>query len=373
MTVTHTFSPDHQIQRCVAPSLGPGLWPRSIAELYGVSLGLDGDGQCIGIVALGGGYKQSDVDAALADQRLPTNTVFPYSVNKFQNTFGNNEEADIEVSMDVQIVAGLLPRARIVVYSAPSSQEDFIAAVAAAAHDNVHNPSILSISWGFPESQWSSSNIQDMQTALQDARIKNMTVLAASGDLLASCGLATPGGHVLFPASSPDVLCCGGTQVVLTADQSAIAEESVWNDNNGVVGTGGGLSNHFSVPPYQQAIHLPARMNGDPRPPGRGIPDVAALAAGNPGFRIVIDGIQQAKGGTSAATPLWAALIALANAKRGSPVGFVNPCFYSNPHLCQPILSGDNAGYEANGEWNACTGFGVPNGERTITGLSTLT
>ncbi|MGC2779591.1 MAG: peptidase S53, partial [Bradyrhizobium sp.] len=96
--------------------------------------------------------------------------------------------------------------------------------------------------------------------------------------------------------------------------------------------------------------------------------------AARPGYRIVINGQQVTKDGTSAATPLWAALLAMANAGRASPVGFVNPALYSDPALCRAITQGDNRvegrGYDAGPGWNACTGLGVPRGADIIAALA---
>jgi kumamolisin len=353
---------------------GPGLWPRDVARLYDIPLGADGHEQCVGVISLGGGYLQSDVDVALSAQKLPPNKIIDLSINNFINTFGTSETADTEVSMDVQILASLLPKARIVVYSAANTHADFIAAVNTAANDTVYRPEVLSISFGIIETFWSPAEIDAMQSALQDAKKNNITVVAASGDNLAYCGIPIPGGNVLFPGSSPDVLCCGGTEVVLSADGSRIAQERVWNDQDGTTGTGGGISKHFVVPSYQSSLHLPPGI--DDNHTGRGVPDVAALASEHPGYRILLNNVAKAKGGTSAATPLWAALITLANAKRGARLGFVNPCVYKNP-LCQPIATGNNrsqqGGYDAGDGWSACTGLGVPKGAATITGLATLT
>ena len=82
------------------------------------------------------------------------------------------------------------------------------------------------------------------------------------------------------------------------------------------------------------------------------------------------------KDGTSAVAPLWAALIAMANAQRGTPLGFVNPSLYANPALFRPITQGNNRverkGYDAGPGWNACTGLGVPKGAEIIAALAAV-
>src|SRR5205807_1098250 len=82
-------------------------------------------------------------------------------------------------------------------------------------------------------------------------------------------------------------------------------------------GTGGGISDKFPVPAYQSNEPLPPSVNdGATR---RGVPDVAGTAARTPGYRIILWGKPIVKDGTSAVAPLWAALVALANAQRGAP------------------------------------------------------
>jgi kumamolisin len=202
--------------------------------------------------------------------------------------------------------------------------------------------------------------------ALCDAARVGISIVAAAGDQLATCGISDGKAHVWFPASSPYVLGCGGTAFTLQGD------EMVWKQ--GQTGTGGGISDNYPVPDFQSSVALPASVNPDHRR-GRGVPDVAALAARPPGYRIVIDGQEMAKDGTSAATPLWAALLAMANAGRDTPLGVAPPHLYGTPGLTRQIMTGNNQqngiGYSAGGTWNACTGLGVPVAADIIAALAT--
>ena len=166
------------------------------------------------------------------------------------------------------------------------------------------------------------------------------------------------------------MLGCGGTAVTLNG--AALAGESVWNA--GFTGTGGGISDVFPVPAFQEHIAMPVSVNdGAMR---RGVPDVAAAAARQPGYRIILNGQPMAKDGTSAATPLWAGLIAIANAERGNPIGLINPSLYANPALCRVVTQGNNringTGYDAGPGWSACTGLGVPKGQQIVSALAAL-
>ena len=153
---------------------------------------------------------------------------------------------------------------------------------------------------------------------------------------------------------------------------SSITNEKVWNDGDS--GGGGGISDLFPVPTFQQNADLPPSVNdGQTR---RGVPDVAGDAAPGTGYRVVMNGQTQVVGGTSAVAPLWAGLAALINEGAATPIGFFLPFLYANSTLLRQITQGDNnpsgsdVGYPAGPGWNACTGLGVPNGESLFVALT---
>ena len=352
---------------------GAGLWPTDVARLYGIPLDHDGAGQCIGIVALGGGYLASDLAAASAQMGRPVPVVVEQSVSGVSNDFGGERaDADEELALDLQVLAGIVPGARLVVYFAPNTAAGLAQAIHQVVFDNVNRPQLLSISWGSAEKFWTAPTREAVQAALADAVRLKVSVTVAAGDFLATGGLNDSAAHVFFPASSPYVLGCGGTIATLASNGTNIATEAVWND--GSTGTGGGISDAFPMPVYQSNVLLPPSVNdGATR---RGVPDVAAAAAKIPGYRIIVGGDPLVKDGTSAVAPLWAALIALANAQRGAPLGLVNPALYGNPRLFRAITQGNNRahgkGYDAAPGWSACTGLGVPNGADVIAALAAV-
>lgn len=363
---------------------GAGLWPTEVAALYGIPLDRDVSRVCVGIIALGGGYLDTDLAKALAamgreapeviSQSVPAGPSAPGfgAARGNGNHFGGGTAADEEIALDLQILASMLPKARIVMYFAGNTIQSLVGAINQAIFDNANRPQVLSVSWGSAEMFWSSSARDAMQAVLADARRLKVTVLFAAGDELATGGLDDGKAHVWFPASSPYALSCGGTQPGVGNGSARLSEESVWND--GASGTGGGISDVFPVPAYQNNLVLPPSVNdGALR---RGVPDVAAAAAGTPGYRIIFNNAVMIKAGTSAVAPLWAGLIAIANAGRDTPLGFVNSAFYSNPTLFRQIEWGNNRvqgmGYDAGPGWNACTGLGVPRGADLIAALTTI-
>ena len=170
-----------------------------------------------------------------------------------------------------------------------------------------------------------------------------------------------------FPAASPYVVGCGGTK--LTISGGAIGSEQAWNElaaNEGA--TGGGVSEVFALPSYQQSANVPKAPNGFV---GRGVPDVAGNADPETGYNVVVDGQQSVIGGTSAVAPLWAGLLALINESLGANVGYVNPLLYSAKAEAtfHDITSGNNGTYSAGKGWDACTGLGTPNGTALLAAL----
>ena len=212
--------------------------------------------------------------------------------------------------------------------------------------------------------------MQTMNSALQDASTVDISVFSASGDNLSTDGVTDGRAHVDFPASSPWIIGCGGTSIAV--GNNTITTETVWNDGDS--GGGGGISDLFAVPAFQENAGLPPSVNdGQKR---RGVPDVAGNAAPSTGYRVVVNGQSQVFGGTSAVAPLWAGLAALINEGAATPVGFFLPFLYANPTLLRQITRGDNIpsgstiGYSAGPGWNACTGLGVPNGESLFVALT---
>ena len=353
-----------------AAEVSASFMPNNIARLYAFPTSVTGKGQCIALIELGGGFTPSDTTTAFRAMGLSPPAVVAVSVDGGQNTPSPDDGADGEVALDIQVAGGAAPGASLAVYFAPNTDAGFVDAITSAVHDTTHKPSVISISWGSAESNWTQQAIQTMNTALQDASTVNVSVFAASGDNLSTDGVDDGRAHVDFPASSPWTIGCGGTSIAVK--DATISTETVWND--GSSGGGGGISDLFAIPSFQQNTSLPPSANdGKTR---RGVPDVAGDAAPGTGYRVVVNGQTEVVGGTSAVAPLWAGLTALINEGAATPVGFFLPFLYANPTLLRQITQGNNIpsgssiGYQAGPGWNACTGLGVPNGESLFVALT---
>ena len=337
--------------------------PIQVATLYNFPAAVDGSGECIGLIELGGGYNPTDLSNYWSQLNLTeTPTVSAVSVgNGSNNPTGDPNGPDGEVMLDIEVSGSIAPGAKIVVYFAENTDAGFLNAITTAVHDSTNNPSVISISWGGPEASWTQQALTSMDEACQAAAAIGVTICVAAGDDGSTDGVTDGLNHVDFPASSPNVLGCGGTELV--ASGTTITSETVWNElANNEGATGGGISDVFPLPTWQNGANVPPSANPNHNI-GRGVPDVAGDADPNTGYVTLVDGQPDVIGGTSAVAPLWAGLIALINESIGKPVGFINPLLYQNPNGdFNSITSGNNGAYSAGPGWNPCAGLGSPIG-----------
>jgi kumamolisin len=342
--------------------------PVQVAKAYNFPTGATGAGQCIALIELGGGYSASDLTQFFGNLKISVPKVTAVSVDGATNSpTGDAGGPDGEVELDIEVAGAVAPGAQIAVYFAPNTDQGFIDAITTAVHDAKLKPSIISISWGGPEDSWTAQSRNALNSACQDASTMGVTVFAASGDDGSTDGSTSGNPTVDFPASSPFLIGCGGTKLTLSG--ASIGSEQVWNELSANEGaTGGGVSEVFALPSFQQGAKVPKAPNGFA---GRGVPDVAADADPATGYNVVVDGQQSVIGGTSAAAPLWAGLFALINQSLGANAGYVNPLLYSAKAEAtfHDIAAGNNGTYSAGPGWDACTGLGSPNGSALLAAL----
>jgi kumamolisin len=363
------------------------FFPAELATIYGFPAG-NGQGQTVGILEFGGGYFAADLTSFCKDAGVSVPSVKTISVN---NTPTNQRDgAEGEVMLDVEVVAGVCPAAAIAVYFSTFDESGWVAAIDTAVHDKTNPLTVLSISWGFGEDApggWSEGAIDAINDTLQAAALLGVSICVAAGDDGSDDQVGDGHAHVDFPSSSPFVLGVGGT--TLRKNTAGGVVETAWKDGDGLRqdnggSTGGGVSVHFPRPDWQ-TVNIPSVNPGSID--GRVVPDVAADASANTGYWTVVDGQGGASGGTSAAAPLWAALIARINAGlgNGGPVGYLTPLLYKpvaggavlGATGCRDITSGDNdtaaiGGYSAGPGYDAVTGWGVPQGTALSDGLKKL-
>ncbi len=373
---------------------------QTITQLYNFPAN-SAAGQTIGIVSLDG-YQTADINSTFSTGNPPT--IVDVSVDGKTNS----SNADGETTQDICIASLAAPGATIAVYFHDGSTQGWINMLKKIAHPDTNDPHCSVVSSSFYISDGDDENtllneevsigfINSVSESFHDIATitdNKITICIASGDTGSSSKVggnpsqwgyhfaADKKAHVQYPAADPWVLSVGGTTIGNI--NGTTFDEYVWNDpshsdSSNWGKTGGGVSDHFNLPSYQNGIDVPKSINDNHV--GRGVPDVAANASYNSGYSgIIVGGGDRFIGnGTSASAPLWAGLIAVINAALGKNIGFVNPAIY---HLGSSVFRdivprdgpADNsnsgvAGYPAKQGWDACTGWGSPNGVVLLEGL----
>jgi kumamolisin len=323
------------------------------------------------------GYLPSDINAYFTTglgigPGYATPALTDIGVNGATNTpTGLN---DAEVTLDIEVSGSVAQGANIAVYFTTWDENGWVLALKRAIHPlpGEPRPSVLSISWDWAEFDslgnlaWTPAAIAAVNASFQEAAMFGMTVLVASGDDGSNCQVYDGKAHVYYPTSDPWVISCGGTTIGNVSGLSFT--EVTWNDN-GI--TGGGISDVFDLPHWQRHASIPPSVNPGHRK-GRGVPDVAGYANG---YEIVLGGASSPGWwGTSETAPLYAALIAIINARLHERVGYLNPILYSRPEaeLFRDIADGrTNAtggapGYVSVPGWDGCTGLGSIKGKALL-------
>ena len=346
--------------------------PPQVAQAYQFPAGTDGSGHVLSIVELGGGFSTADLDSYFSGLGISTPSVTAVGVDGASNVPGQDPTgADAEVLLDIEVAGSVAPGATQLVYFAPNTDQGFVDAVTTAVHASP-TPTTVSISWGQSEDSWTAQGRTALDQAMADGAALGVTVCVAAGDNGSSDGVSDGSAHVDFPASSPNALACGGTSLQIDASTGQISSETVWNDGAAGGATGGGVSDQFPLPAWQQTAGVPAAPSGGT---GRGVPDVAGNADPQTGYQVLVDGQQEVVGGTSAVAPLWAALTCRLAQGTGNSLGLAQPVLYSGIQPgadvagFQDITSGSNGAYTAGPGWDACSGLGSPAGTALLTRL----
>ena len=320
----------------------------------------------IGVISLGGGLYGSynsrtgalingDVQASWAACGIPANAYPKVLIAPVGSTNRPHAAGTEENTLDVTVIGACYPRSNvtIILFIAPNSFIGFQQAFSAAINGTrisgtLYKPSVISCSWGASEKNWviygrrgivqtAASVCRSIDSLFATAVAKGIVICCASGDDGSSNG--EPGRNVDFPASSPNVIACGGTSLVCPNkiwDSATV--ETTWNNVQGA--TGGGVSAIFTRPAYQSGT-------------GRYVPDIAMNADPMTGIAIILNKKVIVFGGTSAVAPAMAAFVARC------PKPCTVAALYKVPAICfNDITVGNNGYYQAGAGYDKCTGRG---------------
>jgi subtilase family serine protease len=366
-----------------------GYSPTVIETAYGITpllqRGINGAGETVlipepftpGSLSLTGNATDIRQDLARFDGRYNLPAV---SLQIDTSVAGSSApyNANYEEVEDVEVLHAVAPKAAIEVVLLPadvtSSGTKFTGAVLDVVKAAITaDAAVVSFSGSFGEHYLTSKNAAEMHDALRDARDHNITFVAASGDS-GSVSDNGPPREVSLPASDPLVLGVGGTTLTANSSSGAYVGEVGWHDPFGQNASGGGFSTLYRRPAYQDGVHGITSM--------RGVPDVSADANHKTGMTLVFSNgskyMTNPGGGTSASSPLWAGVVALADQSAARHLGFVNAALYriatgsSYGKAFHDVTTGDNTvstskgtvtGYQASRGWDPVTGWGSPNAQ----------
>jgi kumamolisin len=188
--------------------------PVQVAHAYRFPPQATGVGQTIGIIELGGGYRQTDLTAYFKSLGLAAPAVTTVSVEGGKNSSSNANGADSEVMLDIEVSAAVAPGAKVAVYFAPNTDQGFIDAITTAVHDTTDKPSVISISWGGPESSWTQQSLAALDAACQSAAALGSSITVATDENVTF----EPGGN-LNVSRSNEAPC--SSSVILTSPSEA--------------------------------------------------------------------------------------------------------------------------------------------------------
>lgn len=325
--------------------------------------GIDGTGQKIGIVARCD-FDLSDVALFRSTFGLPEGQVTKIAAGGSITNYGGVEET--EVLLNAQLSGMVAPKAEVQVVVAEAGGE--IDQSLAYFVNNLPDTKVINISFGLCERELGQTFQSLFANLYKQGAAQGQSIFVAVGNGGANDCRDGSGRQVNGLASSPYVTAVGGTTLQLEYDSQGrplrFLAEPAWT------GSGGGFSIIYSRPAYQQGMALEGTT--------RAVPDLALLAdPGGPGYFIVRRGLVSTVGGTSAATPCWVGIFALANQLvEGRGFGLVNPRLYELGQAQQQgsatafrdITVGNNSvfgvvGFEAKPGYDLCTGWGSANAD----------
>ncbi|HEV8193477.1 MAG TPA: S53 family peptidase [Ktedonobacterales bacterium] len=377
------------------------LTPRQLREAYGVESlyeqGFTGKGQTVVVIdSFGSPTLQQDMDLFDRQYGLPDiklQILSPLGTKPFDQNNNDMVGWAYETSEDVQIIHAIAPDAGIVVMTSPVAETEGVIGLPEFLQleqyaVNNHLGTIVSQSWGVSEVTLTDSQgqaeIARWNTFFQQATTQQgITFFSGSGDSGATdyqdlnATELSPTATTSFPADSPWVTSVGGTTLI-PQQNGASFTETAWPDS------GGGFSRFYAEPSYQQALPQAVQRQLDGR---RGVPDVSSSADVNIGPGVYVFGQLVVGNGTSAGSPLWSGLTAIASQMAGHPLGYISPALYqlaSSGHTTdfRDITTGDNSvnhggvnvqGYPAVLGWDPVTGLGSPNAEKLLPDLIAAT
>ncbi len=343
-----------------------GYLPNQVADAYNFPKDSMGEGQSVAIIQLGGGMDRADNAIYYQKHGLKEPKINIIEVGEAKNTPGH--AFDSEVMLDSQVIGAIAPEATQNIVFGTNSEQGFVDAISRATFPEKGEKanSVISISWGQYEDGWTKEGIASMHEAFKKAALKGISIFASAGDDGARDRVSNGKFNAHYPASDPYVTAVGGTRLSLDENGKRL-NEVVWNNQTRNEIGGGGVSEIFPSQDFQKNVQVPTNANTGRS--GRGFPDIAGNSDPRTGYIIRTHGVEELTGGTSAAAPLYAALMLRINGAMEKPfTGSLNYWLYENKDrgFFNDITIGDIGPYKAGPGWDATTGLGSIDGSKML-------
>jgi len=360
--------------------------PASIASAYGLgglySSGLDGTGITVALFELAD-YSDADVAAYAACLGISGPSVSRVSVDGGASV----GTGTTETTADIEDVLSVAPAASVIAYEGPNTGQGLYDTYAAII--NADRAQVVATSWGICQAQDDPNLMRAENTLFEQAATEGQTIFAATGDSGSEDCYVPPYSsdtslQVDDPAGQPYVTAVGGTSLQSTNP----LYETAWNSDGGA--GGGGISSVWPMPSWQQSV-VGSQSSGAPCGAGTGycrqVPDVSASSDPLHGYAVYCTAGDCSNrgwgqvGGTSMASPLWAAIIGLSDesCSTSNRAGLINPVLYGAGRAdLNDVTSGNNdltgshpGYYYAGSGYDMATGLGSPNATALASTLCT--
>ena len=334
------------------------MLPSQVIKAYNLPAGRSLENIAVATVQLGGSFNPQDIISYCDKHGYIHPQLYIEYVDGAKAEYTGANGADGEVGLDICMIVAIAQGCKHITFFCPNTEQGFADGIDAAANHPL-SPVAITISWGAPISAWTAKGRSLMDAATQRAMAKNIPVFVASGDNGSRDGTSKPTTD--FPSSSPWTVGCGGTRLVLNADDTRKTETS-WSASYGHGATGGGFTNLYPEPEWQK---------GKGTPGARNVPDISGNADPVTGFEVIADGTEFQVGGTSAVAPMYGAIWALLVSRLGQKVPNWHDALYKNP-VTVDVVGGNNQDYQCTVNYDLCTGLGVVDGEVLLATLAKI-
>jgi kumamolisin len=326
-----------------------GFDPRDMASYYAFPDGFDGTGTRISFVSLSGAVRRQDTDTYFS---VMAGTAPEIEVVALEGSAAN-PAVDAELTLGVELAGAVAPGAKIAVYLASNTVDGAVDGLREAIFDSDRPADVVCLTWTIDEASLDPPAARLLDETMREATAMGLLICAPAGVWAAGNLQAT------FPGTHPSVLACGATRAVLQS--GGLTEQP-----NGAA-RAPATSSLWRMEPWRARALGKTRARVSYRP----VPDVSALAGGDVGYRVCLNGNWTSLTGPAAAASLWAGLLARLRQAQGRPWNMASSLYQTlGPASCLSPVPAAQAATGKKPAWDSRVGWGSPDGQRILAALS---